>query len=137
MHGRPKIKMWKSCQIGPKISKMMKWFQIWPQNVSRITFDPFFGQKTFEYWQNTRFSQFSAVFFYQKGVKCYPIGIPRPNFEFYNHFGYFRPTFDMILTFWFFWRPMHFQKKCKFTKSKFLSRKKCYKEKLLKLNFAK
>ena len=29
----------------PIMRKMMRGFQIWPQNSNRITFDPFFGQK--------------------------------------------------------------------------------------------
>ena len=30
---------------GPRISQMMRGFQIWPQNSNRITFDPFLAKK--------------------------------------------------------------------------------------------
>ena len=47
---------------GPKRCKMMGGFQIWLQNQNRITFDPFFAQKTVQRRLNRVFRQFSTVF---------------------------------------------------------------------------
>ena len=78
--------------MGPKISKMIKGFQIWPQNSNRITFDPIFGQKTVENRDIFK-NPFFDIFFGQKGVKYYPISVLRPDLESSHHFGYYGPQF--------------------------------------------
>ena len=46
---------------GPKVCKMMSWFQTWPQNSNRITFDPFLAKKVSEV-DEIVFYQSSTVF---------------------------------------------------------------------------
>ena len=46
----------------PKICKMMRGLQIWPQNWNRIRFDPFSGQKSCQNGLNWVFCQFPTVF---------------------------------------------------------------------------
>ena len=87
--------------FGPKISEMMRGFQIWPQNSNLITFDPLFGQKTVENRDIFKNPSFLA----KKGVKYYPIWILRPGLESSHHFWYLRPKIVMIFTFWFFDLP--------------------------------
>ena len=70
MHGEvKKSKSENRIRLGPIICKMMRGFQIWPQNSNPITFDPLFGQKTVEsrdFWKNPqKISRFE--FFGQKG----------------------------------------------------------------------
>ena len=43
---------------GPRRSKIMRGFRMWPQNLNRTTFDPIFGPKPAKNWQNTRFNHF-------------------------------------------------------------------------------
>ena len=80
----------------------------------------------------------SDSFLAKKGVKCYLIGIPRPDLESYHHFKYFRLSLDMIFTFWFFDLPCIFKKKKKSenlpSQNSFLG-KKMFREKLLKIEF--
>ena len=55
---------------------MMRGLQIWPQNSNRIPFDPPFGKKNCQNWQDTRFSQFSTVFGQKGGQMLFDL-----NFE--------------------------------------------------------
>ena len=61
--------------MGLIICKMMRGFQIWPQNSNRITFDPPFGQKlkSRDLWKNPKKIPRFDSFFAKKGIKCYPI----------------------------------------------------------------
>ena len=75
-----------------------------PNLASELKLDnicPFPGQKTVENWDFLKHPYFRQ-FFIQKGVRCYPIWILRQVSESFHHFGYYRPPFDMIFTFWFF-----------------------------------
>ena len=85
---------------GPKRRKMMRGFQIWPQNSNRITFHPHFAQKAVKNWQNTRFSLFLTVFWSKRGTNV-------TLYEFLgqiwnNHSASLRTPHDMIFSFWFF-----------------------------------
>ena len=51
----------------PKICKMMRGLQIWPQNWNRIRFDPFSGQKSCQNGLNWVFCQFPTVFGQKNG----------------------------------------------------------------------
>ena len=83
--------------------KMMRRFQIWPQNSNRITYDPFFGKKTSNSSKvHTRFSQFSTVFWSIRGSNDIRFEL-WAIFGILSHFTYLRPQFDMIFTFWFFY----------------------------------
>ena len=84
----------------PNLASEFKSDNIWPP----------FGQQTFEYWQNTWFIQCSTVFG-QKGVKCYSIGITRPDLESSHHLAYLRPHLTWFSN--FDWPLMHFRKKMK------------------------
>ena len=58
---------WNSIKWGPKICWMMRGFQIWPQNSSRITFDPLFGQKNYQKWAKYDILPTFDSFFTKKG----------------------------------------------------------------------
>ena len=106
------VKKWK-CESHfkwePIICKIMRGFQVWPQNSNRITFDPLFGQKLSKIGTFHK-SLFSTLFFAKNGVKCYPIWILRPDLHLSHHFTYHKPPFEMILnTFSFFDLPCIFK----------------------------
>ena len=65
MHGGQKNG--KCIKWGPKICRMMRGFQIWPQNSNRITYDPIFGQNIIKNWLKRIFCQLSTVFRPKKG----------------------------------------------------------------------
>ena len=113
MHGEvKKSKSENRIRLGPIICKMMRGFQIWPQNSNPITFDPLFGQKTVEsrdFWKNPQKIFRDSSFLAKKGVKFYPISILRPDSESSRQSTYHRLPFDIIFKFWIFDLPMHFQ----------------------------
>ena len=64
---KKKTKCEKSYQMEPMICKMMRAFQIWPQNSNRIIFDPLFCQNTVKsrdfldiFWFSSNFDSFLA-----------------------------------------------------------------------------
>ena len=61
----PIIKFYFPFNLGLVWCTWMQGFQIWSQNWSLIIFDPF--KKSVQNWQNTRFYQFSTVFWPNKG----------------------------------------------------------------------
>ena len=73
-----KLKYYNHNNWGPVICKMMRRFEIWPQNINQITYDPLLD-KNFDNFAISVFFQFSTGFLPQKGVKCYSISISRPN----------------------------------------------------------
>ena len=49
-------------KCGPTICKMMRGFEIWPQNSNRIIIDPLFGQKTVENRDFSKYPYFRQFF---------------------------------------------------------------------------
>ena len=84
---------------GPIICKMMPGFQIWPQNSNRITFDLLWAKKLSKIGKIPDLANFDI--FCQKGGKCYPIWIMRPDLESSLSDICNRPPFGMIFKFWF------------------------------------
>ena len=82
------------------ICKMMRGFQIWPQNSNGIRFDHFLAKKL-QNGINRVFCQHPTVFWVKKLFKSYPIWILRPDLESFHPFAYRYPL-DMTFAFWLF-----------------------------------
>ena len=98
-------------KLGPKISKMMIGFQIWPCNANLIIFDPLFGQKTVENWLNRVFGQFSKVYFFKLKNWNFDIGnwfyFTKFNFKQLSLITFFRErNFDLV-NLHFYFLKMH------------------------------